>query len=90
MIVRLMRKNTLLKALLCLTMLSGCASKKTEESASAAPLPSAESGVKTYSNVAIDAGFDTIITFSEQTDDKDAFNEHFAAVQSCSPDTTIV
>lgn len=37
---------------------------------------------QTYSNVALDAGFDTVLSYTEQTDSKEVFDEHFEEVTS--------
>lgn len=66
-----MKKKNIVKTLVCLTLLSGCAS-----GTSASPSASAEDEVKNYSNASIDDGFDTVIQFQETTT-KEIFDSHF-------------
>ena len=40
-------------------------------------ITSTPSAVRTFSNITIDSGFDTVITLVEQTDDEAAFKEHY-------------
>lgn len=62
-----MKYHYLMVPALVLSLLSGCSSQPAEP----------EAAWQTMQNVSLDAGFDTVITLIEQTDDPDGFNDHF-------------
>ncbi len=71
-----MKKTIIVKLLagVCfLSTLSSCANLNKEQTP--------PTSLKTYTNVTLDAGFDTIISYSETTTNKETFNKHFKEVE---------
>ena len=62
--------GTLSAVLMSSVLISGCAAAETS------PKPAA-SEVRTFTNITVDSGFDTVITLVEQTDDEAAFRRHY-------------
>jgi thiamine biosynthesis lipoprotein len=67
-----MKIRQIVISFISLTMLCSC----TSSTASASASPS-DSGLQTYQNVSVDAGFDTVLVYQEATDSKDLFDTHF-------------
>ena len=64
-----MKYKRFLLSALCAVLLSGCGVREVET-----PVPVT---VQTFQNVSLDAGFDTVMTLTEQTDDAEGFYAHF-------------
>ncbi len=69
-----MNKWKLLTFFISLSLLSGCGSAAPQE-----PVNN-EAEVRTYNNVTVDSGFDTVIQLSETTSDKEVFDTHFSVM----------